>query len=311
MKVAQLKTRGILKVEGAEAQPFLQKLCTQDLNLLSESQALYGAFLTPQGRYFADFFICQQQDTLYLEIAKERLQSLMEWLTRYRMRFKCSIQDISHLYRSFSIWEINTTINVFGLLHKSGMCCQIEGGFAFVDPRLESLGLRVFTTHADVPPLQNPIPEETYTLFRTTLGISEAPQDLIPGKSIILENGLAYLNGISWTKGCYPGQELMARTFHRGQIHKRTFPVRIIGPTPPLNAPIFQNDKVVGKMLSHVENQGMARLSVESVCAHNTHGTALIVSDKTYLKPSIPSWMHLSGKPPANHLSHKHENDRV
>ena len=74
--------------------------------------------------------------------------------------------------------------------------------------------------------------DETYELSRVKLGIPEAGKDMIADRSIPLEAGLQDLNAIDWTKGCYLGQELVARTKYRGEIRKRLLPVEIVISSP-------------------------------------------------------------------------------
>ena len=82
-------------------------------------------------------------------------------------------------------------------------------------------------------------PFEAYDVHRLKLGIPEGGIDLIPEKSILLESGLDELNAISWTKGCYIGQELTTRTKFLGLVRKRLLPVKIEGPAPEFGTEIF------------------------------------------------------------------------
>ncbi|GIR53264.1 MAG: hypothetical protein CM15mP62_07350 [Rhodospirillaceae bacterium] len=65
--------------------------------------------------------------------------------------------------------------------------------------------------------------------MRIGLGIPDATYDLQQNKTILLEAGFDELNGISWDKGCYMGQELTARTKYRGLIKKRLMPCKVVG----------------------------------------------------------------------------------
>ena len=71
-----LPGRGVLRLSGADARSFLQALITRDLDKLSVTEAIYGALLTPQGKYLFDFFIVQQGDDLLLEAEVGRLDDL-------------------------------------------------------------------------------------------------------------------------------------------------------------------------------------------------------------------------------------------
>ena len=71
---------------------------------------------------------------------------------------------------------------------------------------------------------------------RLALGIADGSRDMIVEKSTLSEGNFDFLNGISWTKGCYVGQELTARIRYRALVKKRLFPVRIEGTAPAFSA---------------------------------------------------------------------------
>merc|ERR1712228_796222 len=102
----------------------------------------------------------------------------------------------------------------------------------YIDPRYLGLGIRVVLNRNEIPHhLSNdfvPIGEDFYNALKCVYGIPSHGTDLIAEKSIILEANFNYLHGVSFTKGCYVGQELIARTHHRGQIRKRLFGATIV-----------------------------------------------------------------------------------
>ena len=77
-----------------------------------------------------------------------------------------------------------------------------------------------------------PAPFAAYDRHRLALGVPDGSRDLVVDKSLLLESGFEELNGVSFTKGCFVGQELTARTKHRGLVKKRLLPVRVDGPLP-------------------------------------------------------------------------------
>lgn len=292
-RIIPLTSRGVLKIRGADAKPFLQKLITQNIDRLSPTQALYGALLTTEGRYFSDFFLLEWEGSVYLDVPRHQLMDLAGAFNTYKMRMDVSFHDMSETLFVFSIiGEGTEELRDFCLVPVEGVCRVEEESFIFVDPRLRALGLRaVAHTQTSLPILEIPRgTEEDYQFFRTQLGISEAPHDLIQGQSIILEHGFHELNGISWDKGCYTGQELIARTFHRGQVHKRAVPLKIEGPVPGHGTQLRHEDQPVGEMLSNCGSLGMAlmRVSVARQCEQQK--IALTV-DRSKLWPYLLSWM--------------------
>jgi folate-binding protein YgfZ len=152
------------------------------------------------------------------------------------------------------------------------------------------LGARIISER-EIKDFQH-VPLQDYDLHRLLLGIPEGGRDLIPEKAILLESGLDELNAISWTKGCYVGQELTARTKYRGLVRKRLFPVKIEGETPAEGTEIFLNGESAGSMRTHASSQGLALLRLEAFKAYE-EGQGVFTCGKALLRPYAPFWMRL------------------
>jgi folate-binding protein YgfZ len=157
----------------------------------------------------------------------------------------------------------------------------LPAGLAAPDPRLPEAGWRALEPGgADASP-------EEYELHRLFLGLPDAA-DMEPQKTVLLEAGFDELNGISWTKGCYMGQELTARTKYRGLLKKRLFPVTVQGPLPALGTPVTRGGIEIGEMRSGRDGMGLALLRIEAVEARGDFACGEAV-----LTPRIPAWMKL------------------
>jgi hypothetical protein len=110
---------------------------------------------------------------------------------------------------------------------------------------------------------------------------------MAPEQSVLLEGGFDELRGISWTKGCYMGQELTARTRYRGLLKRRLVPVAVDGPLPPRGTPVLAGGAEVGEMRSGRGGLGMALLRLEAL-----DGRALRCGEAA-LTPRVPAWMAL------------------
>jgi folate-binding Fe-S cluster repair protein YgfZ len=99
------------------------------------------------------------------------------------------------------------------------------------------------------------------------------------------------LNGVSWTKGCYLGQELTARTRYRGLVKRRLVPVEIAGEVPPPGSPVLRGGSDVGTMRSSAagrsggEGLGMALLRLEALEG------GLLECGAARLTPLVPAWL--------------------
>jgi tRNA-modifying protein YgfZ len=275
--MTQLPHRGVVEIQGEDKATFLQGLITNDINEVTPERAIYAALLTPQGRFLYDFFISEKEGSYFLEAEADRIESLLKRLNLYKLRSQVSLQERPDL-KVFALWGegVPATLD----LKEERGCAH---GLLFMDPRLLDLGARAIGKKEFAG--FNLVSFEEYNLHRLKLGVPEGGQDLIPEKSIPMESGLDELQAISWTKGCYMGQEL---TKYRGLVRKRLFPVLIEGDSPSQGAEIFVEGTSVGEMRSHMGSYGLAILRLE---AFQKGGD--FVSGSTRIKPYRPLWMNL------------------
>ena len=273
-----LRDRSVLRVSGSDRKTFLQGLISNDIHLLSANSAIYTLLLTPQGRFLHDFFIYENKDMLLIDVHKEQVLSLEKRLKVYKLRANVHIENVSSMYA------------VFISFNNSKVDCFKDIVLSNPDPRLNDLGNRTIVEHQHIDSeVVSWASDDDYDLMRLTLGIPQGYQDMIPEHSIPLESGIQDLNAISWTKGCYVGQELIARTRHRGQIRKRLFPVEGAAnfcKDSTLSRAIVDNtgDKV-GELYSARQNRGLARLKIEALSKSLTlNGLPIIVHQPTWMR---------------------------
>lgn len=197
--------RKVFYISGTDRFRFFNGLITQDISVLEKGQipAIYTALLTPNGRYQFDFFVVAMDQAL--AVVSNDAEALLKRIQPYKLRLDVELQAASD------------SVKVYGSLVLPKEDVQLS----FKDPRCQNLGYWVVS--------KDPLSlTEDYTQYRHRclgLGIPDS-QDLEKDRSIILEWGFEELNGMSFTKGCYMGQELMSRTKHVGQIRKRVLPLQ-------------------------------------------------------------------------------------
>lgn len=276
MMMTPLPHRGILEIQGEDKATFLQGLISNDINQVTPEQAIYATLMSPQGRFLYDFFIMERDGSYFLDVEAGRLPDLMKKLSLYKLRSKVTLTPRPDL-KVFALWGENVAKS-FSLKEERGSC---QSGI-YIDPRLKELGARGM---GKVPPFQS-VPFQEYEVHRLKLGVPEGGRDLIPEKSILLESGLDELNAISWTKGCYIGQELTTRTKFLGLVRKRLLPVKIEGPAADFGADVFLKDVKVGTMYTSADGHGLALLRLEHL-----KGEDVLQCAEAILRPHKPFWM--------------------
>ena len=265
--VAALPERGVIEVGGEDRVSFLQGLVSNDVALAAPGHTVWAAFLTPQGKWLADFFIHADGDRLLLDVERAQVAMLVPRMLRYRLRAKVTVAPAEDL-RVYAAW---------------GEADAGGGGSAAPDPRLPEAGWRLIAKDS----IPTNATAEDYDRHRLALGLPDGSRDMETEKSILLEAGFDELQGVSWSKGCYMGQELTARTKYRALIKRRLVPVAIDGPAPAAGTPIFKDGVDVGTMRSSNDKAGLAVIRLDALKVALTCGQAT-------LTPSIPSWMHVS-----------------
>lgn len=273
MPIAHLVDRGVLSFSGPDARAFLQGLVSNDVARLGEDEsALWAALLTPQGKWLADFFLLAEGERILIDCERAQASWLASHLLRYRLRAKVAIADETDRWHVFAAWG-------------EAAPAEPQGIVSARDPRLPEAGWRCLA-----PPgaLRSDATAEDYDRHRLALGLPDGSKDLERGKTVLLEAGFDELHGISWTKGCWMGQELTARTKYRGLVKKRLVPVRVEGPLPAPGTPVLRDGMEVGTIRSGRGDRALALLRLEVLaCAETLRcGDALLV-------PEIPAWLGL------------------
>lgn len=267
MTITALTDRAIARISGKDAHSLLQGIITNNMALLESQPALFTALLSAQGKFAYDFFLVVDGDALLLDAHKDAIAPLLKLLTMYRLRADVSFERLDDYY-------------VYALNGSDG------NGISYDDPRHPDLGKRLISSHA----LDGCAPCEDYHEKRLQLGIPDGYVDAIANRSILLELGYDKLHAIDFHKGCYIGQEVTARSKHRGQLRKYLH--QVTGEQlPQAGAEIITEDgNTLGEMRSSSGNHGLAIIRVEPLQeAHATNQAILAGGHSVTVAPLF--WM--------------------
>lgn len=268
------------------------------MNLLGEDSlnAMYAHVLNVQGRTLYDIILYSLKGNpdglngVLLECDSTVQDSVMQLLKVYKIRRKVNLS----VCPSLSLWALLPQSKE-AVLGRPDVTTTDKVLVLEKDPRTELMGWRMITSVQDNPldivsacRLGNTV---EYHRHRYEIGLPEGVGDLPPGEALPLEANLVYMQGISFSKGCYIGQELTARTHHTGVIRKRLMPVSLSAPAEKLNqgsALQTEGGKPAGKYRTGVDKLGLSLVRL----AHAKETLQLKSSgDETVtVQASVPDW---------------------
>lgn len=258
--VCALTPAGLLRFTGEASQAFLHGQLSSDINALNETTAQYSSYSTPKGRMLASFLVFQQQGDYWLQLADEQAAAMQKRLSIYIMRSKTRCTDAS---------AERVLIGIAGPKAEA-MICELAG-----ITQLAALSVH-HTPDFSVMALPGQryelvaIPEQAAILWKKLrhAGCTPASQCLwqltdiragIPWigaaaqeEYVLQMANLDLIGGVSFTKGCYPGQEIVARTRYLGKVKRRMYRASVACASVQTGQDVFSpemNGQPSGKIL--------------------------------------------------------------
>jgi folate-binding protein YgfZ len=232
--MADLSHCGLIEARGEDARKFLASLFTGDLRLMSPERGLFTAWCDARGRAQATFWLFMHGDAYYLLLPRDIVEPVLAGLKRYLLRVKANLRDASGslLRLGLSGPGMESRLAAFlgapppgqvGETRTFGGCTLMAiAGHPF--PRWLAVGHAeaVIRLWVSLIPAILPVGRNAWTLLDVLAGIpllvSETAGEFIPQML-----NMEALGGLCFTKGCYPGQEVIARLHYRGQLKRRLY----------------------------------------------------------------------------------------
>ena len=252
--------RKVISVSGPDSVTFLQNLITNDIGAPVDS-LIYSALLTPQGKYLFDFFVLRKsQKEFLIDIASEVAEDFIKRLKIYQLRSHVELDE--------------TNINVFiGFGEKPAS--------GFFDPRCCEMGWRFYCSDEMHNLEIKKFDKGVYDDLRVKLCIPETGIELIQGKTLILEAGFERLSGVSFTKGCYIGQEVTARMKHKTDLKKGLALIEFKGDSKGCQSNnIESGGKVIGTVFTRANKLAIAYLNFRHLKSRMISGSEEIIRVK-------------------------------
>lgn len=256
-----LSARTLLRIAGADAAHFLQGQITQDVNQLQAGYALLFAHCSPKGRVLFNGPLWKEGDAWWMELPASRGDFALKRLTMYRLRSKVEIEKVATAH--------------WGLLFATEADCAANVTLA------RSQGLHaVMLSPTRMLVLENSLPTpwseftegtlEDWQLGTLQAGIAEIEEDTADEWIPQMLNW-DVLGGISFDKGCYTGQEIVARTHFLGKVKRGLGHFKSVHPLH-LNQSLWTDqESAVGKVVMIARNQALAVLQDAAQDATELH----------------------------------------
>ena len=292
--IADLSHYGLIAAEGEEARDFLQNQFSNDMRLVSDSVSQISAYCTPKGRMLAAFRIFQRGEAFYLRLPRSILEPTLKRLRMYILRSKVTLEDASDNLASIGFAGPEALQRLGEILEKvptEANAVAENSGLIIIrlpdpSPRFEIHGdpESVIGLWRRLARQATPVGADSWSWLDIQSGIPEVLPETVEAFVPQMVN-LGALDGISYKKGCYPGQEVVARMHYLGKLKRRMYRAHVSTDTLPspgdnLYCPA-ETDQSVGKVVEAQPNPngGVDMLAVIQIATADTGDVRLAVND--------------------------------
>lgn len=257
--VVDLSNVGVLELRGQDARTFLQGYVTCDVNDLDAAGTLEGGYCNLQGRLVTDFTLTEHDGALLLIVDRTVIPRVVKSLAKYLMFSKSKLADRSDAFVAFGVIDAavdrGIRIDVPGARARTLVLASLADANAVFERFHDRLGDDRLWRRLDIEAMRAHVTDATSEAFLPQMW------------------GLADRNAISFTKGCYLGQEVVARAQHRGQVKRSLGRLTWRGAMPHAGLTIRERDgNASATVVSFVEtsaNEGVA-LAIGAASAWTT-----------------------------------------
>ncbi len=253
MRTAKLEQYGLLQVSGEGARAFLHAQLTNDVEHLVPGTARYAGWCSAKGRLLATFLVLPSPGGFLLQLSRELVPAVAKRLSMFVLRSKVKVSDATGEWLQYGLWKVLPG----GDLSVSQADDEIEVG---IDGNRTLLITKT--------PRSDDTPAEEWALAEIRAGrplILQSTQDQFVPQMVNLELS----GGVDFKKGCYPGQEIVARAQYRGTVKRRM--VRLRGAALQPGQELYSDDApghaggTVGSVVNASGDESLAVLQVSAL----------------------------------------------
>ena len=272
-----LAKRAVIEVAGPEARVFLHSLLSADIANLEHGKSTWAGLLTPQGKILFDMFAWAARpedgvEGFLLDVAAGTAAALLARLGMYKLRREVEIQARPDLAVLADATEEDGPHVAFG-----------------PDPRYAEMGTRAISPADVAGRFGNGA--TAYDERRIALGLPDSEKDIGSGELFPHEANFDQLGAVSFTKGCYVGQEVVSRMQHRGTARNRLIPVATTAPVRP-QTPVMADEKRIGEITGSINESGTRAIALMRLdrLAQAAQAEEIPVAGEARILPVQPPW---------------------
>ncbi len=247
-----LENRGLISITGDDAKEYLQNIITNDINKVSKINSIFAALLSPQGKYLFDFFVIKDSEGYLIDCDGKSVKELVVNLSKYKIRSKVEIKDLSSNY-VVGVMNTDNFKIIQKELGKEETTLEYRESPIFVDPRDNDLGARIISPleklYLTIKKLNLKIVKNQSYIEKAFLkGIPVEGLNNLKEQLFGLEINFEKLNAIDFKKGCYVGQENTARMKLKNKIRRQLMSIKTEKDLK-IGDEIKYNNSVIGRIL--------------------------------------------------------------
>ncbi len=291
----KITASGLLRFDGADAQSFLQGQLTNDVKAVSETHSQYSGYCTAKGRLLASLLLWQRDGTYTLMLPRELCEPVRKRLSMYILRAKVKATDVSAEQDLFGVTGAGAALLLASIAGAApaAMHDVVHGNGVTivklpVDRYLVAAPAAAAWHEAALTAVTSPSAESLWAALDIEAGIPTvvaATQEQFVPQTVNFD----LFGAVSFDKGCYPGQEIVARTHYLGKVKQRMVRARIASNVAP------DLPRAGDKLYSPVFGEQACGMIVSVVSADAGNHEVLAVVQTSGLQDATTHWQSPAG----------------
>jgi folate-binding protein YgfZ len=248
VRTAKLEQYGLLLAAGDDARAFLHAQLTNDIENLPPGRACHAGWCTAKGRLLATFLVVPFSGGFLLQLARDLAPAVAKRLAMFILRSKVKLSDVTGQWQQYGVWHAGGPSGELAAVEEPGK----------VAVRIDADRVLVLSN----APMPADASADDWTLAEVRAGrvlITQATQDQFVPQMVNLELS----GGVDFQKGCYPGQEIVARAQYRGEVKRRLY--RLRGAVLEAGQDLYTDEsreQATGKVVNAAGEESLAVLPV-------------------------------------------------